>query len=75
VAIQEAIVDFSIETFGIGDDVIMIKLFSAIDDIAGILDADFLIGTAPGPTLDTNIAIADDQISDWDTVRITVNVI
>lgn len=53
----------------------MIKLFSAIEDIDGILDADFLLGTAPSPTLDANININDDEISDWDTTRIVVNLI
>lgn len=74
-AVAQSIVNFSEETFGIGDDVIMIKLFSAIEDIAGVLDCDFLIGTSPAPATDANIAINDDEISDWDTARITVNVI
>ena len=74
-AIRQAIVDYSIVHFGIGIDVIMIKLFSAIEDIDGILDADFLLGTAPSPTLDANININDDEISAWDTSRIVVNLI
>ena len=74
-AIRHAIVDYSIVHFGIGIDVIMIKLFSAIEDIDGILDADFLLGTAPSPTLDANININDDEISAWDTSRIVVNLI
>ena len=72
-AVRAAIVSYAEETFGIGDDVITVKLFCPIVDIDGILDCEILIGTAPSPATDANVIIADNQISAWDTSRITVN--
>ena len=72
-AVKQAIVDYAAENFGIGDDVITVRFFSDINAIAGITDIEILIGTAPAPTLDANIAIDDDEISAFDTSNITVN--
>lgn len=72
-AVKQAIVDYAADNFGIGDDVITVRFFSDINAISGITDIEILIGTAPTPTLDTNIAIDDDEIAAFDTSNITVN--
>jgi len=58
----------------IGDDVIVYpKLICAIESIPGILDVAIRIKRdTAGPTLDDNIEIDFDEISDWDSSRITV---
>lgn len=73
-AIKQAIVDFAADNFSIGDDVITVKLYCPIVDVAGILDVTIRIGTAPNPLTDNNIAIAPDEISVWDTANIEVTV-
>lgn len=72
-AVQAAIVEYAEENFGIGDDVITVQLFCPVVDIEGILDCVILIGTAPAPGTDNNIAINDDEIAVFDTSRVTVN--
>jgi uncharacterized phage protein gp47/JayE len=58
---------------GIGKDVITIpKLISAIGQIPGIIDATLLIGLAPAPTTSDNVLVGLDQISAFDTGRVTV---
>ena len=60
----------------VGEDVIVYgsdPLICAVKDIPGILDIELLIGTSASPTTDDNIVIADDEISSWDSSRITVN--
>lgn len=72
-AVKQALVDYALLNFSIGDDVIQFKLDSPIVDIAGITDATILIGIAPTPTLENNITIDDDQIAIFDSANITVN--
>lgn len=72
--IAEALATYATDNFGIGDDVITVKLFCPIADIDGILDIEVLIGTAPAPGTDANIAIADDEVPTFDTANITVNI-
>ncbi len=64
------------DAFGIGKDVIVYpKLICALDEIPGIEDVVIRIGTAPSPTLDDNIQIASNEIADFDTSRVTINLI
>jgi uncharacterized phage protein gp47/JayE len=73
--IEDLILERAAERFGIGDDVIPIPtLISVLDEIAGITDATLFVGTAPNPTLDNPITIGVNQIADFDSSRITVNV-
>lgn len=59
----------------IGEDVIVYpQLICALNDIPGIRDIVVRIGTAVSPTLDDNIVIAPNEISSWDSSRITVTV-
>lgn len=70
--VQNAIVEHG-NSLGIGQDVIVYpKLLCALNDINGITDVIIRIGTAAGPTLDDNIAIAPQEISTWDTSRVIV---
>jgi len=67
-------------TFGssllIGDDVIVFpSLISSFSDVPGILDVAVRIGTAASPTLDDNVIIPDTQIADFDSARITINIL
>lgn len=58
----------------IGQDVIAL-LFKcvAVEDVAGVIDVTiFAIGTAPSPTLEDNIVIANRELAVFDTSRITV---
>ena len=70
--VKEAILAYG-NDLGIGDDVIVYpKLMAALNDINGITDVVLKVGTAPSPTQDNNIAVATDEISRWDSTRITV---
>ena len=57
----------------IGDDVIVYpSLIGSFDDVPGITDVAIRIGTAINPTLDNNIIIAETDIGDFDSARLTV---
>jgi uncharacterized phage protein gp47/JayE len=72
-AIKQAIVDFADQNFGIGDDVIVTKLYCPINNVGGVVDITIRIGLSISPTTDNNISILDTEISDFDTSRIEVN--
>lgn len=77
-SLKEQIVAYCLANFSIGDDVIVfgtISIASAIGEeggVAGIIDYEIRIGTTASPTLDNNITIAPDEISRFDTSRITI---
>lgn len=73
-AVAQAIVDYANENFNIGDDVIYTKLYAPIHEIEGILQVELFIGTSPSPVGTSNITIADDEVSVFDTANITVSV-
>lgn len=57
----------------IGEDVIVFPvLIGSFDDVPGIEDVAIRIGTAASPTLDDNIVIAETELADFDSTRITV---
>lgn len=64
---------------GVGQDVIVYpQLVAQLADIPGILDFDIDIGTAPGPSGDSNITIDDGSVSvpeysNWETANISVS--
>ena len=74
-SIKEAIVAYALTNFLIGDDVIQHKLICPTDAIDGIVTIEILIGLAPAPTLEDNIAIAEDDVAKFDTSTITVNIL
>lgn len=64
------------ETFEVGQDVIVIpKLLCTVADIDGILDVEVLVGTSASPTLSDNIIVADNEIADFDTSRVVINIV
>ena len=73
-SIKESIVAYAIANFGIGKDVLTHLLFTPLNEVIGIVDAEILVGIAPAPSTDNNVIIEDDELSDFDTSRITVNV-
>jgi uncharacterized phage protein gp47/JayE len=70
--VTQAILDFGASLRISQSVVVSPALISAVDDIPGIVGLTVKIGTAPGPTLSSNIQIATAQIASFDTSRITV---
>lgn len=59
---------------GIGTDIIVKPdLICVLDQIVGVLDVDIRIGTSASPTLDDNITIQPQEISEWSNGRTMVN--
>jgi hypothetical protein len=61
----------------IGQDVIVFgtdPISCSFDEVPGMIDLVFRVGTAPAPVGDGNVAITARQIAMFDTARITVNV-
>lgn len=72
---EQALIDFG-NALGIGKDVIVYpKLVCALEQFDWITDVDIRIGTAPSPTLDDNIDIAPNEISNFDSTRTSVTII
>ena len=60
----------------IGEDVIVIPdLICALNEITGLLNVVVRVGIAPSPTLSSNIAIAIQEIAEFDSSRILVAVV
>jgi hypothetical protein len=74
-AAQQALVT-SGNALGIGADVVVSPyLICSLGAIPGILGVVLKIGTAPAPTLSNNIPIAPNEVSSFDTSRISVTTI
>lgn len=79
--IKQAIVDFAngdlegyeSSRFGIGDDVLYSRLYTAINSVPGHTVTALTIGTAPAPVGTANIAISDAQAARFDTANIVVS--
>jgi len=73
--VEEAILAYA-DTLGIGDDVIVYpKLVGVLDQFSWITDVVTRIGTALSPTLDNNITIGPAEVAEFDTTRVTVNIL
>lgn len=59
--------------FGVGDDIILSELFTPINTVPGHTIESVFIGIAPSPTLEEDLVIDFDQVSEFDVVNITVN--
>lgn len=59
--------------FGVGDDIILSELFTPINTVPGHTIESVFIGVAPSPTLEEDLVIDFDQVSEFDVVNITVN--
>lgn len=79
--IKQAIVDFAAGVlpgyegagFGIGDDVLYSRLYSAINSVPGHTVSSFTIGFTPSPVFTTNLGITDAQVARFDVADIVVN--
>lgn len=70
--VEDRILAFG-DALDIGEDVIVYpSLIGSFDDVPGIIDVAIRIGEAVSPTLDDNIIIAESDIGDFDSARLTV---
>jgi len=69
--IEEKILNFVLG-LRIGQDVVVNRLYTPINEVAGVIGVEILIGTAPAPTLSDNIIVDEDEIAVFDSSRITV---
>lgn len=58
---------------GLGEDVIYIKVISAITQVDGVLDADVTIGTSDNPTGTDNISIDNTEVAITDSTKVDVS--
>lgn len=72
--VKQAIVDWG-DAQRTGKDVVAAAIIAQTFRVAGVLDAEALIDTAPAPTLSTTLPIALRELAVYDTGRITVNVV
>jgi uncharacterized phage protein gp47/JayE len=70
--IKQAIVDYAEANFGASEDVIYSRLYTPINSIPGHQIDNLEIGTSPSPSGTSNIAIAFNQISDFDIANIVI---
>lgn len=72
--IKQAIIDYAASKFGVGDDVIFSRLYTPINQIPGHQIDSLFLGTSPSPTTASNIVIAFNEISSFESVNIIVNI-
>jgi uncharacterized phage protein gp47/JayE len=70
--VENAILAF-VQDFIIGQDVVVNQLYTPINEIAGVIGIEILVGTAPSPTLSDNLDIDPTELARFDSTRITVN--
>jgi len=73
--IQEAVVAYGEANFKISDDVIMSEFYTPTNTIPGILTIALFIGLAASPAGTSNLVIAIDEVSRYDTTRVEVNIV
>lgn len=72
--IKDALVAWNLKEQNIGDELVYSNLYSPINSVPGSSIDSLFIGTAPAPAGTSNIAVAFDEITRFDTSRIVVNV-
>ena len=72
--IKDQILEYSTGTSGIGEDVILNKFYTPINNVSGVIGIDIFLGTAPSPTGQDNLSIENNEIASFAESRITVNV-
>jgi len=70
--IRAAIKAYASENFGVGKDVVYSRLFTPINSIPGHQINSLFIGITPSPVGTSNIAVAFDKISSFDSVNISI---
>ena len=59
--------------FGVSDNVIQTELYTPVNSVPGHSITSILIGTSPTPTLENNIVIDFDEVSNFDIANIIIN--
>lgn len=75
VQIKDAIVEFSLEEYSTGTDVIRQRLAIPIYTVPGVGEIEIEVGFSSGSESAVNLSIADDEIATFDTTRIVVNLV
>ena len=73
--IQDKIITYAGDNFGVGKDVIFSRLYSPINEVPGHQIDSLFIGTSPSPVGTSNLVIAFNAISNWESVNISVTVV
>lgn len=73
--LKQAVSDYGDANFGISDDVILTRFYTAINSIPGIISIDLRIGLAPSPTGTSDITIALDEVSAYDIAAVEVLIV
>lgn len=70
--IKQAIIDYAMENFGVGDDVIYSRLYTPINTVPGHFVNSLFIGTSPSPVGTSNIVVDFDEMANFLEVNINV---
>ncbi len=73
--IQDSIIAYASENFGVGKDVVYSRLFTPINLVPGHQIDSLFIGTSPSPAGQANIVINFNDISSWESINISVTVV
>lgn len=73
--VQESIISYAKENFGVGKDVIYSRLFTPINAVPGHQIDSLFIGTTPSPVSTSNIVIDFNELASFESVNIIVNVV
>jgi len=72
--IKQAIVDYAVANYTIGVNVIYSRLYTPINSVVGHQVDDLAIDFTPSPTGTSNLEIEINEIADFDTANIIVNI-
>jgi uncharacterized phage protein gp47/JayE len=70
--IRSAIIQYAKEEFSVGDDVVYSRLYTPINSIIGHQVNSLAIGTSPSPVGVSNITVAFNQISSFQSINIVI---
>lgn len=73
--IQDSIISYADDNFGVGKDVIYSRLFTPINQVPGHQIDSLFIGTSPSPISTSNIVIDFNELASFESVNISVNVV
>lgn len=73
--IQDAIISYANENFGVGKDVIYSRMFTPINTISGHQIDSLFIGTSPSPTGTSNIVVDFNELASFESMNITITVV
>ena len=73
--IQDALIVYASENFGVGKDIVYSRLFTPINLVPGHQIDSLFIGTSPSPVGTSNLVIDFNDISSWESANISVTVV